>query len=163
LKEPVKAAAKAVAETASKAVEKVGGFFKGLFGGGGKKVVEGTGKGLRVSNGVTGHYADMNIVRTIEKGEKVQNIINEAKSLTFMTGNEHALVKLSSGERALVSGGSRGIEFKEGQITRLFGHTHPYELTKTGPSKADYDALRTLGQKSSYLLEQGSLSKFYRR
>jgi hypothetical protein len=42
LKEPVKAAAKAVAETARKAVEKVGGFFKGLFGGGGKKVVEKT-------------------------------------------------------------------------------------------------------------------------
>jgi hypothetical protein len=40
LKEPVRAAAKAVAEIASKAVEKVGGWFKSWFGGGGKKVVE---------------------------------------------------------------------------------------------------------------------------
>jgi hypothetical protein len=55
LKEPVRAAAKAVAETASKAVERVGGFFKGLFGGGGKKVVEGAGNTLNRIDSGSGH------------------------------------------------------------------------------------------------------------
>jgi hypothetical protein len=44
---------------------------------------------------------------------------------------------------------------------RLIGHTHPYYLAPTGPSAADFGALQQLGQRSSYLLEHGKLTKFW--
>ena len=102
----------------------------------------------------------MQVVRTIEHGEKIANIISEAKMLTFSTGNEHALVKLATGERALVSGGPGGITWDLGQVSRVFGHTHPYELPPTGPSASDFAALDALGQRSSWLLEHGLLTRF---
>ena len=101
----------------------------------------------------------MLIVRTIQHGEKVSNIIDEGKLLTLATGNEHALVKLASGERALVSGSPYGIKFGD-KITRLFGHTHPNQLLKTGVSELDREALRTLGQRHSYLFERGDFYRF---
>src|SRR5262249_37250811 len=89
------------------------------------------------------------LVRILRRGEKVADLVNELKTLTFQTGNEHALVRLASGERALVSGGEKGIAFAEGQISRLIAHTHGYQYAATGPSAADAAAISSLGQVSS--------------
>ena len=120
------------------------------------------GEGISVASGASGEAAEMTVVRTIGRGEKIADIINEAKGLTFGTGNEHALVRLANGERALVSGGEGGINFAESQITRLYGHTHPFQFNATGPSMADRAAVQSLGQRSSWLLEHGQLFKFGR-
>ena len=48
------------------------------------------------------------MLRQIAHGERVADIIAEAKALTFATGNEHALISLTSGQRVLVSGGRQG-------------------------------------------------------
>lgn len=104
--------------------------------------------------------AEASLVRTIARGESVADIVAEAKALTFSSGNEVALVKLASGERALVMGGEGGITFENMEISRIFGHSHPYQLPATGPSSFDFGALRTLQQQSSYLLEHGQLTKF---
>jgi RHS repeat-associated protein len=104
--------------------------------------------------------AEMTIVRTIGKGENLGEIISEAKGLTFETGNEHALVRLANGQRALVTGGERSIDFAAGQITRLYGHTHPFFRGSVGPSAIDHAAVRALGQRSSWLFEGGYQIKF---
>jgi RHS repeat-associated protein len=104
--------------------------------------------------------APMKMVRLLAKGEKVADIIDEAKGLQFETGLEHAVVRLSNGQRALVSGGPGGITFAKGSITRIIGHTHPYEALPTGPSAGDLNALKSLGQTRSYLFERGSNSMF---
>jgi RHS repeat-associated protein len=116
--------------------------------------------GVRIASGVGDDYAPMQVLRVIQRGEKIADIMNEAKAYTFSTGNEAALVKLSSGERALVSGGSGGIDLGEGAVTRLFGHTHPYDAPSLGPSSYDIQAIKLLGQRSSYILERGQLIKF---
>jgi hypothetical protein len=97
----------------------------------------------------------MKIERKIERGEKVDDLVNEAKSRTFQTGNEHAVVTLANGERALVSGGPGGINFEAGSISRIFGHTHP---TNAMPSAADAEALRSLGQSKQYVFHGGQVS-----
>ncbi len=101
----------------------------------------------------------MSVVRTIGRGEKIADIVNEGKVLTYETGNEHALVGLANGDRAIVSGGPGGIEFTD-DVTRVFGHTHPYQLPISGPSSADFAMLDAYGQQSSWLLEHGQLTKF---
>lgn len=101
----------------------------------------------------------MTVVKTLPPGT-AGGILNEAKALTFTTGNEHALVRLATGERALVSGGPGGISFAEGQVTRIIGHTHPYGVLSSGPSAADAAALRTLGQTHSYVVEGGQIIRF---
>jgi len=82
------------------------------------------------------------------------DIINEAKALTFMTGNEYVLVKLMNGKRAC--GDSMGIEFQYEQIKRIFGHTHP---TNAPPSKADVEILKFLGQSQQTVLHGGQMTK----
>jgi len=116
--------------------------------------------GLNIASGAGGDFAAMQVLRTIQQGEKISDIVAEAKAVTYTTGNEVALVKLASGERALVTGGQGGINFADGQITRLFGHTHPYQVPPTGPSAFDVQAIQSLGQQSSYILEHGQLFKF---
>lgn len=116
--------------------------------------------GLNIASGAGGDFAAMQVLRTIQQGETIADIVSEAKAITYTTGNEVALVKLASGERALVTGGTGGINFEDGQITRLFGHTHPYQVPPTGPSASDVQALQSLGQQSSYILEHGQLFKF---
>ncbi len=105
-----------------------------------------------VASSEGGAVSQMQLVRIIKKGEKLDDIINEGKALTWTTGNEHALVKLANGERALVSGGPGGISFQEGQIQKLFGHTHP---TSAPPSSADFEATKLLGQTKQYVLHGG--------
>jgi hypothetical protein len=73
-----------------------------------------------------------------------------AKSvLTYRSGNEHALVRLASGERSIVSGGPGGIDFPRGAVSRVIAHTHPYGTGATAPSSADFAMLDEYGQKSS--------------
>ncbi|MEO1245770.1 MAG: hypothetical protein AAFX56_08845, partial [Pseudomonadota bacterium] len=109
---------------------------------------------VRLASGV-GRTRPMQEVRTINAGETIDDIVNEAKALTFTTGNEHALVTLANGQRTLVSGGPGGISFNTGQITRIFGHTHP---TSAPPSAADAQALRHLGQSKQYVFHGGRKS-----
>ena len=111
---------------------------------------------VTVASGRGGETLSMSVVRMVKKGEKIADIVNEGKALTFTTGNEHALVTLASGERAIVSGGPGGISFAEGQITRIFGHTHP---TSAPPSAADFQALRDLGQTQQTVFHGGEVTK----
>jgi hypothetical protein len=98
-----------------------------------------------------GDVRPMSMVRVIDRGERVANIISEGKALTFQTGLEHALVKLPNGQRAIVSGGEHGIDFAEGQITRLFGHTHPQRGVP--PSRADEIATFYYGQRRQHVFD----------
>lgn len=102
----------------------------------------------------------MVIHRIIGRGEKINVIINEVKGLTLTNGTEHAVVKLVNGQRAIVSGGTTGIRFPANTVSRIFGHTHPYQFPASGVSSADRLMLDKLGQISSYLLEHGDLYKF---
>jgi RHS repeat-associated protein len=103
------------------------------------------------------------VIRTISKGEKVEALMNELLALTHESGGmEHAIVTLKNGERLIVAGSPTGISFGSlsGQIRRIIIHTHPE--TTGGASAKDVTAIRTLGQKSSWLYEffGGGLSKF---
>lgn len=80
---------------------------------------------------------------------------NKVKALTWETGNKHALVKLANGDRALISGGPEGIEFKSSQITTIFGHTH---LTSASPSSSDFKSLILLGQSKQYVFHGGQVT-----
>jgi hypothetical protein len=111
--------------------------------------------GVRVASGL-GPSGPMKLVRYIERGEKLEEIINEGKALTYMTGNEHALVKLKDGRRAIVSGGPGGIDFEEGAVLRIYGHTHP---TSAPHSEADVRALEELGQSQQTVLHGGQRTK----
>jgi RHS repeat-associated protein len=103
----------------------------------------------------------MKIIRTLARGESISDLLNEAKAITFQTGEEVAVVKLANGERALVSGGEEGISFGEGSISRIYGHTHPYGiLGNQAASPEDIQALQSLGQRSSYISADGNLFKF---
>ena len=110
----------------------------------------------------TGTKAPMALVRNVDRGERVTDLFNEIKSLQWRTGNEHAIVKLANGDRAIVAGGPNGIEFADGQIAMLYAHTHPYDAVGLArPSPDDFQALRALGQSSSWLLERGQLVRFW--
>ncbi len=110
---------------------------------------------ISVLSSAGGNSARMSVVRTIAKGEKIDDLMNDLKGLTFTTGNEHAVVTLANGERAIVSGGPGGITFEQGQIRTLFGHTHP---TSAPPSSADAKALTQLGQSKQYVLHGGEIT-----
>jgi hypothetical protein len=103
--------------------------------------------------------SEMQIVRIIEHGERIADIVDEVEELTITTYNEHAVVKLNTGERAIVSGRPTSIDFPP-EVTRVFGHSHPYQFSAAGPSEMDYGSLPSFGQRSSYLLEQGELYRF---
>ena len=111
-------------------------------------------KGVTVGNGGS-YVSSMNIVREIQKGEKLADLIALGQNRTLSTGVEHAIVRLgpnsvAPGARVLVSGGPHGISFAPGEISTLFGHTHPFV---TGASAADFQALRILGQSKQYIFE----------
>ena len=118
------------------------------FGGGEAGIID-------VASSGGGSSAPMQLVRTIQKGEKIDDIVTELMAATWTTGNEHAVVTLGNGERAIVSGGPGGITFKPGEIENIFGHTHP---TSAPPSSADQTALSRLGQSRQYVLHGGNVS-----
>ncbi|PWV55754.1 hypothetical protein [Chitinophaga sp. S165] len=107
-------------------------------------------KGFSINNGAGGLTRPMKIERYIYQGEKLEDLIETAQLRTFNTGLEHAIVRLSSGEKALVSGGPHGIFFRAGEIKTLFGHTHP---VITGASAGDLNALIYLNQSKQYIFE----------
>ena len=126
-----------------------------------------TGRGLIVNIGTGSGTQPMIVVREIERGESLADLIDYVKQRTYESGNEHAIVRLVEGNRrAIVSGGERGIDFGF-DINFLYLHSHPYHLPIQFASPADKIALQTLRevmgarQISSYLLEHGLLSRFY--
>ena len=98
----------------------------------------------------------MKVVREIKRGERISDLINEAKALTWSNGLEHALVKLTDGQRVLVSGGADGVRFARGKIKRIYGHTHP---TSAPPSRADVVATRVLGQTRQDVYHGGEMTR----
>ena len=111
-------------------------------------------------------------VRVVGRGESIDLLINEMKSLTWQFEAEHAVVVLADRTRLLVCGGRDGISFferddlgsptlhmsldgRDVRVVRLLGHTHPQT---TGPSQHDFDVLTMLGQSRSYLFEIGEMS-----
>ncbi len=136
--------------------------FGGVFSGAGflDDAVNGSlSIGVRVSSGFDGEILPVIRLRTIGKGEKIDALIEELALGTYESGGlEHAIISLKNGSRVIVRGGSGGIEFGE-DIKRVILHTHP---VTTGPSPPDFDMLRQLGQKHSYIYELfgGGLSRF---
>jgi RHS repeat-associated protein len=112
------------------------------------------GRGLRttVANGARGARPTAATVRPINKGERVDDLIDEVKRLTFRDGVEHAIVSYGPGSRAIVRGGRGGMTLPS-NVRRVIGHTHS---RRTGPSDEDFEMLRRLGQRHSYLIEPGS-------
>ncbi len=113
-------------------------------------------RGVIVASRAGGKVLPMTIEKIIQKGTKLEEIINDIKGMIFTTGKEHAVVTLTSGERAIVSGGEGGIQFAEGEIQTLFGHTHP---TSAGPSSADFESLVILKQFRQYIFHGGEMTK----
>lgn len=108
-------------------------------------------------------------VRTVERGEKIDELVDEIKFRAWQEGVEHMVLQLDTGERLMVKGGRDGINFsdkgldgertlhmKQGGrwalVARIYGHTHPLA---TGPSDGDLEALVILGQGHSYIFEPG--------
>lgn len=66
---------------------------------------------------------------------------------------EYAVVSRTNGTRALVYGGTDGIDFTEfTDLRRLLGHSHP--IGYPNPSAADFQMLESLGQRSSWVYEE---------
>jgi len=117
-------------------------------------------RAVQVATAAGREYAPMTIVRALKHGEKIEDIANEMKGLTFTADKEHAIVTLANGERAIVSGGKHGIIFDTDKVKRVIAHTHPYSSPGTGVSVDDLDMLQKLGQQRSYLLERGRVFRF---
>jgi hypothetical protein len=102
----------------------------------------------------------------------MDELVSEAKGLTFEFYREHAVVQLDNGRRAMIQGETFGIGLErtldndpfgrapgqlfveiEGEpvrVRRLVFHTHP---KPTGPSDDDLLVLEILGQRQSMLYE----------
>lgn len=97
--------------------------------------------------------APAKLVRELKPGEKITDLVNEGKAITWTEGVESAVVSVENragkARRIVVTGGRDGIEFierdgklfmqiegQEVQVKRVIGHTHP---VATGPSQGDLD------------------------
>jgi hypothetical protein len=127
---------------------------------------------------MTGPDATAELVRHVLPHERMDDLVDEAKSLTYEHFREFAVVETQGGARALLRGGRYEIELQrsvgndpfgrppgrifflhddeEVYVTRLVFHTHP---KPTGPSDGDCDVLRLLGQKDSMLYELSATLK----
>jgi len=120
-------------------------------------------RGLSVASPAGGEVLSGSVLRTINKGESVAGLIDEAKTITHLTGNEVAAVSLQNGQRVLVQGGRGGISLEGLNVRRILGHTQPTTPFSAGPvvpSSADIQALQQLGQRHSYIYERGQLIRF---
>ena len=113
-------------------------------------------------------------VREVDPAEPLPEVVDEAKGLTWIHRQEHALLRVDSGRLLLVRGGADGIAFeKDGdevfvsvdgrrhRVTLLAWHTHP---RPTGPSDHDREFLRVLKQSDSLIYEMfagGDGTRFY--
>lgn len=105
-------------------------------------------------------------VEWVREVESAVDYILDVRGATWAEQREYALVETVDG-MALIKGGRDGIELVvdgsgqvvlsvgvgEVRVLRLVWHTHP---KSTGPSDADHDVLRLLGQAESRLFEPGS-------
>lgn len=128
---------------------------------------------VRLGSGMGANSAPAEVVKEIKRGASMDALLNDLKANAWVSGKEHALIKLKDGRRLMIRGGEDGIDFYEvngkimmtvdGQlveIERIFIHTHP---APSGRSDLDMEHLRKLGQASSWLFEfKGGLSKFFR-
>lgn len=109
--------------------------------------------------------APAKFVRWIEPGESKVTLRNSLKHLMWTTRREHAVLFLENLGRVIVSGGFKGmsLEVVDGRVVvevdgvvhgvkKLLWHTHPMV---TGPSDADFEVLRRLGQRDSVVYEMG--------
>jgi RHS repeat-associated protein len=117
--------------------------------------------GVTVASSAGGKTLPMTTERILDQGSKITDIVNDVKGMTWMTGNEHAVVRLANGQKAIVSGGPGGISFQPNQIRTLFGHTHPLPAP---PSAGDYNFLRIypfyfdrIGQSRQYVISGGQI------
>jgi hypothetical protein len=124
-------------------------FFKGIFKWGDEVPVH-SNMGL--------NSKPMEFVREIKKNEKITDLIEEAKTLTYTTGDEYAVVRLADGRKALVKGGPGGIDLPK-DLKTLFGHTHPYPGSPA--SAADFKAIEIYDQSKQYIYSNGKLFPIY--
>lgn len=98
-------------------------------------------------------------------GQSLDELVDTAKRLTYMNDVEHSVFRMKDGTLQMFSGGRDGIKIGSiiDEIKTWVGHTHPYSLPPTGPSPGDFAVLDRLGQKSSWLLEHGEFTKFWRK
>ena len=117
---------------------------------------------MTLSSPAGGVHREAQVLREINKGERVSDILGEAKGITFATGDEVAAVSLQNGKRVLVQGGAGGITNLEAiGAKRVLGHTHPFGgVGPVVPSEDDVSALRQLGQTHSFIIERGQTLKF---
>lgn len=118
-----------------------------------------------------GRFVDIRrvqFVRVVDPDEDADEVVEDARTRTWTTSLEVALVRSVGGELLLVTGGRDGIEFEVAEapsgsnvflcpagprvweIDHIFWHTHP---KPTGPSDGDREALRLLGQDRSRIYE----------
>lgn len=116
-----------------------------------------------MSNSIDGGVSPAKIIREIMKGEKIADLVVEAKRYTMWNGIEHAVIKANNGKRYLVSGGRKRISFPDG-VQKIYGHTHP--SVKHGelnvPSVADRQALEQLNQSKQYIFHDGNRTTLYK-
>lgn len=111
-------------------------------------------------------------IRWVLPHESMEDLVQEAKALTFEHYCEFALLMLQDGRRVLVRGGTFGIDLDRSvpndpygrppeclyvdveeaseQVSELVFHTHP---KPTGPSDDDLMVMKLLGQDRSWLYE----------
>ncbi len=121
-------------------------------------------------------YAPATFICWVASNEPLEEMVNDAKALTWELGVEHAVIELQNGRKALVRGGRLGIKFtvmkdkfadpfgqrkqrltlkvadEDIAIDKLIFHTH---LLVTGPSRFDQDILDLLDQDESWIYEIG--------
>lgn len=103
------------------------------------------------------------LVRAVDPSESLDEVVDEAKALTWTHRCGVALLRIDAGQLLLVRGGADGIQFDvvdekvfvtiEGvprQVTLLAWHTHP---RPTGPSDHDCRFLQMLRQPESFIYE----------
>ena len=105
-------------------------------------------------------------VREVQKGEKILDLIREAKRETFLEGKEYAVIKRKDGKRYLVSGDKGKIILPEDTII-IYGHTHPFNTSiNNGPSQEDRLSLDLVndgkGQSKQYVFHNGLRTTIYR-
>jgi RHS repeat-associated protein len=115
---------------------------------------------LVIASGAGNDVRAATIVRVLKKGEKIEDLVSEAKNLTYERRVEHAVISLKDGQRVLVSGGHDGITLPT-NTRRILGHTHPPFLANgANPSPGDIAALKKLGQTRSYIFGGGQRTLF---
>ena len=114
-------------------------------------------------------YAAAVFIREVEHGERVADLIEEARARTYVQQVEVAVLKIEGNRRLMVGGGRDGITFERGsgeadedlfmdldgrkvRVLLVYGHTHP---RATGPSDGDLKAIAVLRQTKSYIFELG--------